>query len=134
MVDGNSQMLKGSRFIWFYWSQCENVKWTETESSHIFEGTIKAFQQLNSNTKHYRKVEVSKKENKWIIYDEIYNLNNNLKKQIWHHDDFKPNFSSNGKKEINHESYNSSYYGSKERGKATVFTFDKSITTHITIN
>ena len=38
MLDGYDQMLKGSRFIWYNWSQAEVGSLKETEDAYIFEG------------------------------------------------------------------------------------------------
>lgn len=131
MVHGNSQMLKGSRFIWFYWTQCINAEWRETDDSYVFEGTIKAFQQLNSKAKHYRKVEISKEKNNWKVYDKIIGLGTEDKKQIWHYDDANVSWNSNGLKEMKEESFDSSYYGRKTEGKAKSFVFKNEIETEI---
>ena len=55
-VENYSQMLKGNRFIWYYWSQSKGAKLTETETDYLFEGTISAFRFLNPKATHYRKL------------------------------------------------------------------------------
>jgi hypothetical protein len=85
MVDQHSQMAKGGRFIWYYWSQCKSVQIFENEKEYIFEGTITAFGQLAKNIKHNRKVVISKNTNTWEIIDTIHNkpLISNMR-QLWH--------------------------------------------------
>ncbi|WP_243456763.1 heparinase II/III domain-containing protein [Polaribacter batillariae] len=131
VVDKHSQMLKGSRFIWFYWTQSQNAHWKETEESYIFEGTIKAFQQLSSSAKHYRKVEINKNDTTWKVYDKIIGLDSSEKKQIWHFDDAKIDWSSTSLKEQKEMSLNSSYYGVKTEGAAKSYVFENEVETTI---
>jgi len=43
MVNNESQMLKGSRFIWYYWTQVLSANWSENEDFYVFTGEISAF-------------------------------------------------------------------------------------------
>mgnify|MGYP000873557293 CR=1 FL=1 len=137
VVSKHSQMLKGSRFIWYYWTQALRAAWIETEDSFIFEGEISAYRFLNPKARHKRKVIKTKDKNIWIVSDNILGLKDQEKKQVWHHDDYPvilnavsdfqiatPNFM---------DSYNSEYYGCKRAGTATFFTFNDGITTQIEI-
>lgn len=85
MLDQHSQMEKGGRFIWYYWSQCKSAQISENEEEYIFEGTISAFGQLDKNIKHTRKVVISKNTKTWEIKDTIHNkpANSNMR-QLWH--------------------------------------------------
>ena len=56
MLEGHDQMLKGSRFIWYNWSQAEWSSLKETEDAYIFEGKVSCFTYLNKGMKHYRKI------------------------------------------------------------------------------
>jgi hypothetical protein len=131
MVDNHSQMFKGSRFIWFYWSQCIAAKWTEDHDYYIFNGSISAFRFLNKKAVHNRMVKISKLHSHWIVKDEVLQLDNHTKKQLWHFDDATVSFSSLNNKTSDILSYNSSYYGQKVVGKAVSITFDKEIQTKI---
>lgn len=134
MVNNQSQMLKGSRFIWYYWSQAKEAKWLETEHSFVFKGAISAFRFLNPNCTHYRTLTIAKNDLKWIVEDEVTNSKGLAKIQIWHHDDFLWKLNTITEKNEVLEgkimmSYNSNSYGQKENGKATVFLFEDKIKT-----
>ncbi|SEP54789.1 alginate lyase family protein [Flavobacterium urocaniciphilum] len=125
-----SQMLKGSRFIWFYWSQAQKAMWQETENEYVFEGIISAFQYLNPKTIHKRKVTVSKNEELWNVVDEVSFANTDSMQQNWHYNSDKIQFHTI-ELQNDIESYNSSYYGLKEKGEGISFSFNKNITTQI---
>ena len=135
VVNNESQMLKGSRFIWYYWTQAIEGNWKETNDYYIFKGKIKVYQFLNPKGVHVREVKISKKENTWIINDSMKNLDGYSKEQLWHFDKFKINIESKEKgkrissKKIN--SFNSEYYGIKEEGQAISFSFNSEIETKI---
>jgi hypothetical protein len=131
LVDEKSQMLKGSRFIWFYWTQCLTAKWVEDNEYYIFNGSISAFRYLNKKAIHNRIVKISKQENHLIVKDEVQNLDSFSKKQIWHFDDAKIKFSSPNYKFYSEKSFNSSFYGQKDEGKAFAISFEKEIETKI---
>ena len=137
VVNDASQMLKGSRFIWYYWSQCVNAKWKETNDDYIFHGTIKAFQQLNNKATQSRTIKISKDKANWTVIDEVLSLDQYNKEQIWHVDDFSVAFESQSNtKKVEPRislSYDSEYYGLKKEGKALSFAFKSQITTTITI-
>ena len=127
-VNHSSQMLKGSRFIWYYWSQAKNVTWQENQDEYIFEGTINAFQFINPKIQHCRKVIISKNQELWKVEDEVTNATNFEKQQNWHYNKTKIKITSD---EIGREilSLNSSYYGEKEKGFGIAFSFKNTITT-----
>ncbi|TCV10501.1 heparinase II/III-like protein [Sphingobacterium alimentarium] len=137
IVNDESQMLKGSRFIWYYWTQKLKSKISENSKEFVFEGLISAFRQLNPKGEHERIVRKIKGENKWIIQDQIFNLSEFDKKQIWHFD--KENIAIEGMEEgkyLNKNiemSYNSDYYGVMEKGQAISFNFKDKISTNIEI-
>ena len=135
VVDNQSQMLKGSRFIWFYWSQCISANWTETNEFYIFKGKIQAYIHLNKKGTHEREIQIYKNKNKWKIKDTISNLDQFSKYQIWHFDNHNLTFESNSKsKKVEPKeelSLISEYYGKKQVGKAISFNFDKIIDTEI---
>ena len=138
VVNSQSQMLKGNRFIWYYWTQSTEAEWHETEDYYIFKGKIKAFQFLNSEAKHEREIKIAKNENKWIVSDEIIKLNAYTKDQVWHIDNFSIEFNSLSnttkvKPNIT-KSFNSECYGLKKEGQAISFPFDSKIETTIYYN
>lgn len=79
-----NQMLKGPRFIWYYWSKALQATWQEKKNCWIFEGEIKAFAHIASGIRHYRRVIKIKNQNKWIIEDELYHHTKLPMRQHWH--------------------------------------------------
>jgi hypothetical protein len=85
MLDHYDQMLKGARFIWFYWTQCISSNLTENAKAFIFEGSISSFTYLNKQNIHKRKVIKYKDKALWEIEDEIINHSKAVSmKQLWH--------------------------------------------------
>lgn len=133
VVNEESQMLKGGRFIWYYWTQKLHAGWSETNNDYIFSGEIKAFQFLNKNATHRRKIYISKKSLNWIIEDELRNLENYKMKQVWHPADPRLKIEAEcAKSEFS--SYNSDYYGSYTKEKSIFFEFHNKISSIITFN
>lgn len=122
MLDNHNQMKKGSRFIWFNWTQAVYAKTLENEDSYTFEGQIEAFKYVNESIRHTRKIRKIKGRTEWIIEDTIINKPEGMKiKQIFHPDDLR-RFSSYSidekKREIKPEiqsGFRSDYYGEKEK-------------------
>ncbi len=85
MLGSNDQMLKGKRFIWYYWTKSERVIVGETDKAFVFEGTIQAFQFIDRKIKHKRIVKKSKGGSNWQIIDTVYNKPKHLEiRQLWH--------------------------------------------------
>jgi hypothetical protein len=85
MLSGYDQMEKGTRFIWYHWTQCEQVILSETEDYYYFEGKVKAFQYINKNIRHKRILKVYKKKSVWEVEDFVLNKPPALElNQIWH--------------------------------------------------
>lgn len=133
MAENHSQMLKGSRFIWYYWTQRKQAKWTETEEAYIFDGEISAFRFINKSASHKRIVKISKHSPLWEVCDSVQHLDNYVKKQIWHPNASTLSISSNGNNEIVFNSYHSDYYGQLTNEKSIYFEFDKEIKTHLAL-
>jgi hypothetical protein len=135
VVKNQSQMLKGSRFIWYYWSQRLEALWEETDDFYIFKGKINAYKQLNSKGIHERVIKISKNVFRWTVSDSVINLNEFAKEQMWHVDDssiaFESYSNNNRAKPIIQKSYNSECYGLKEEGRAVSFLFETKIETII---
>jgi hypothetical protein len=88
-VEKKSQMIKGSRFIWFYWTQCLDANLDEREESWEFQGKISAFRFLFGNCEHFRKVVKKKGQYHWVINDQILNIPESATAyQIWNSQDF----------------------------------------------
>lgn len=128
VVDNKSQMLKGGRFIWYYWTQKQTAFWDEKDEYFDFKGAISAFQYLNKKASHYRRIRIYKNECKWVVYDKILNLDSMIKYQVWHCDSPVLSISSDNEKEIV-DSFNSNYYGVCEKTKSISFEFKNEIET-----
>lgn len=85
VIDNHDQMQKGSRFIWYHWTQCADTALSESRNEIIFKGTIAAFRQLNPDIRHTRTVTKIKGLPEWHIHDNVINLPEGLTvKQLWH--------------------------------------------------
>ena len=128
-LGGNSQMFKGGRFIWYYWTQKERTFLEIKENKFIFEGRIKAFTYLDKNIKHERIIEKVKGKLEWVIQDRFINNTTNLSLlQYWHGSCyFHENFDLSAKDDDGivpisyRQSWRSNYYGLKEEMKLGVF-------------
>lgn len=141
MLGNYDQMEKGARFIWYHWTQCENVNLQEDDNHFFFDGTIKAFQHIDKNILHKRKVKGFKKEPRWEITDHIVNKPESLPlNQLWHTSFIEQlNFSAvlpSGEviSPFISKGYYASYYGIKEECTELTFsTNNNTITTIITL-
>lgn len=134
MVDGHSQMLKGGRFIWYYWTQIKKAQWKETSTEYIFTGEIKAFNFLNKKASHKRIIKINKEHTEWVVTDLLKGLDKRSKKQIWHPNHLKLHIESDSNKLEKFDSYNSNYYGSYSKERSVYFNFNNQIETKITFN
>ena len=137
-VENNAQMLKGSRFIWYFWTQCNRAGWEETTEEYIFKGEISAFRFLHPKSTHARTIIKSKESTEWFIEDKVKHLSTFEKNQNWHYATAFPiTFSafSDGHKvaSVPIASYYSLYYGAKENGDGLSFSFKDKIETKIKI-
>lgn len=116
-LERKNQMLKGTRFIWFYWTQCLEASITEKEDSWEFQGKISAFRFLYRPCVHLRKIVKIKGNNQWTISDNILNVPESLNAyQIWNSNDFEQldivsNSVGHNKKANFEKGYFSEYYG-----------------------
>jgi hypothetical protein len=142
MLDDFDQMLKGPRFIWFYWSQAIKADVIESNDRYEFNGSISAYKYLGNNIKHKRQVIKIKESAKWIIRDEIDGWIKGSMHQLWHFNpEVEPHIiikaEDNNGNPINQysmEGWYSSYYGVKEKTKYWKYSTDTgNITTTIEI-
>ena len=113
MLDGYDQMMKGGRFIWYYWPKHANGSLEEAFDSYIFEGQVNCFRQINKNIFHKRRIEKIKGQPIWSVSDIIENKPSGMKmRQLWHtcFDGIK--FESNPE-QTESEGWVSDYYGVK---------------------
>lgn len=115
MLDDQSQMKKGPRFIWFDWTSEAYFKFEEQDDQWILNGKILAFQTLGKSIYHERTVRKPKGSNIWKITDMIINKpEKSLMRQLWHTCD-KSNLSlcSPGNTMVEKGGFVSDYYGKK---------------------
>lgn len=82
-IGASNQMLKGSRFIWHFWSKANSAELIETDEAFIFNGSINAFANKGNWATHTRRVVKPKKTASWVISDTVSNHNNLPITQIW---------------------------------------------------
>lgn len=82
-VNGENQMLKGSRFIWYNWTKQAAANLTEKADSYFFEGEINAFKHIGSYT-HNRKVNKIQNQLSWEVIDKVVLKNEDYMEQYWH--------------------------------------------------
>jgi hypothetical protein len=139
-LGNNDQMLKGGRFIWYYWTQALGAELIENKNNFIFNGQISAFRQLGNKIVHKRKITKKKGIPVWEISDELIHNTNLPLVQYWHpSESFFDKFEINAKNldgsevsPIIEEGYYSSFYGQKEIVKQIIFkTNQKNLLTTI---
>lgn len=136
MLGDYDQMLKGVRFIWYDWTQAQDIMVDETDVSYVFLGTIHCFTHLDKKIMHTRKVTKWKEKLEWDIEDIVTEKPDQLPmKQIWH---FLPKnyirFESDSNR-IEETGCYSSYYGEKKEIRQTIFQTNQNvIRTHISID
>lgn len=119
-INGENQMLKGSRFIWYNWVKNAKAILSEETSKYFFEGEIKAFKHIGNYT-HRRSVEKIKDQLFWKVTDEANLKDKNYMEQFWHInpeiEDFieitAEDVDGNSIKAIKDTAWYSSYYGVK---------------------
>jgi len=125
----NDQMLKGGRFIWYYWTQTLGAELIEIKDEFIFNGQISAFRQIDKKIVHKRKITKQKGIPVWEISDELIHNTNLPLIQYWHPSkSFFDKFEISAKDlngmeviPIIEEGYYSSFYGQKEIVKQIIF-------------
>lgn len=135
-IGEKSQMLKGGRFIWYFWSQALSASLKESDEELIFEGSVSCFRYIRKNSVHRRIVRISKKELRWLVEDII---NSNGARQNWHFGKgpkaaFKAESNGSALEAKKFKAYDSSYYGSKTEEESLYFEFDQHIKTEIHFN
>ncbi|HAT76676.1 MAG TPA: heparinase, partial [Flavobacterium sp.] len=136
MIENHNQMLKGGRFIWYYWPKNALVTVNENEDEFIFNGAVNVFSFIDKKCKHTRKITISKTHPNWIIEDTLTNSKNKKCYQIWNCNPNIPiDFEAVANSQIvianEYSSFYSSLYGQKEEQKGYSFEFDSTIKTEI---
>ncbi len=143
MLDDKDQMLKGGRFIWYYWTQGKFERLEARENSYRFEGAVNVFSYIREGITHKRTIVKQKGAPKWEIKDEVTGAPDEMKMiQLWHLPLGLKNKVSvtagNEKGEAltpqKRDGWYSSLYGQKEKTEELYFiSADKIIDTHITV-
>jgi hypothetical protein len=131
-IGNHNQMLKGGRFIWYYWSQANSVQVKNTASYATIVANAAVYKQLGKIS-HTRIVKQYHEQVKWEIEDILntdrYHQNEPFK-QLWHIADnfFELGFQikSYDKNGVELpmsiiEAFNSKYYGEKQNSKCVQF-------------
>ena len=85
VIANHDQMLRGNRFIWYFWTQKIHASLIETKTSFVFDGEISAFRQINKRIRHRRSFTKIMDKPEWVVTDEILHLPPGLKiTQLWH--------------------------------------------------
>jgi hypothetical protein len=85
MLGHHDQMLKGSRFIWYYWTQANDMQVGETAEYFTFRGNISCFGYLSNGIVHERVIRKKKGANEWWVEDSVSNKPTHLPmRQLWH--------------------------------------------------
>ncbi|HTF80203.1 MAG TPA: alginate lyase family protein [Cytophagales bacterium] len=131
-----NQMLKGGRFIWYYWSQSEKV---ETENTPLYislSAIAQVYRYISEDIRHHRRVKQYQEEARWDVTDTFLcsNTLNGPFKQTWHlSDDFYELgfeircFDRAGNELLGQrlEAWHSPVYGEKQASSAIQFTSDE---------
>lgn len=135
MLGNNNQMLKGARFMWFYWSQALKASIQELDDSYCFSGVVSCFRQLGHDIAHSRKIIKKKNAPEWMVEDIVLNKPQGSKiRQLWHTQSSRIDFKSVSHNYISSKGMCSEYYGQKKENKEIEFISDsESITTIIQV-
>lgn len=141
-LGSHDQMLKGGRFIWYYWSK-KAVLNTEEENDFIcLKGTVNVYRQLKKGIHHTRKVTKWKTKTEWLVEDFFNDTCNLAMHQRWH---VSPDGINNleitavdaNDKVLTpqiEDCFYSQHYGQKEPSKCIIFTSETNkIITRITL-
>ena len=114
------QMLKGSRFIWYYWIKVAEANIVEQPDRFIFKGTCHVHQHVGKGIVHSRQVQKFKNDNRLVVIDEL--VSDHVLNQWWHvnpkfidriHFESKDHNGTAIKPEIS-QGWFSTYYGEKK--------------------
>jgi Heparinase II/III N-terminus/Heparinase II/III-like protein len=130
MLGEYDQLLKGPRFIWWYWTKCKELSVQEDTEKVIIVGKVPVFAQVGKNIQHRRKLIKWKNQCVWEIEDELLHKPAALPMiQRWHPSDEGHRnlvwkvIDEKGQEvqAVAEEGWYSSHYGSKEKTKDLAF-------------
>jgi len=140
MLGDNNQMKKGSRFIWYDWTQATAAELLQEKEAILFSGKIRAFEYLEKGISHNRTVKKSPNKAEWKICDTVEHNTGLAVRQIWNlHPKFEKYFQIKATDGDNNtltatrvKHWYSGKYGQKQESDALVFaTNNKTILTTI---
>ncbi|MES2703159.1 MAG: alginate lyase family protein [Bacteroidota bacterium] len=144
MLDDKDQMLKGGRFIWYYWTQSEAARLTDEGDKFVFNGAVNAFAYISKGILHKRSIIKKKGVPVWEIRDEVTNAPApSVIRQLWHLPEgltSKVSITANDNKgsllsPVIQAGWQSSLYGQKEQTKELYFSSaDKVIITVVKVD
>ena len=134
MVENKDHMLKGNRFIWYYWIRNNSVETMEDNEKFTVIAITHAYRYLKKDIRLKRTLIKYKDINKWEVIDEIIAKPPHSKiVQNWHYTLNGPIFKSDGMSDTG-QSLISDYYGISENCSRITFSSDSNtINTTITI-
>ena len=139
-LGSHDQMLKGPRFLWFYWSRSLSADLSEETDGFRFTGEIEAFRQLAAGIRHRREVFKRRTEAEFVVQDSVQHSTGLPVVQYWNTNPaFQELFRISAQDETGKqitpeikEGHFSERYGEKERTDVIVFqTHTKRIRTVI---
>ncbi len=135
MLDDNDQMLKGGRFIWYFWPKNAKARMSHDDAGFVFEGSVNCFLYLGQNIVHNRTIRKQKDVPLWTIEDEIVNKPTpSLLRQLWHTKSKRMEINAENVQKNVSDCWISDYYGEKEKAyELALETKDSKITTTIRI-
>lgn len=133
-ISGESQMKRGSRFMWYNWVKKADAKFLSKKDFNIF-SEISGFEHIHNNIVHRRNIFQISNSLIWEVEDTIEGASNLSKSIFWHvnpkwekyvsiksYDDLGNELSP-----IIDDVWHSSYYGQKEVSKRITFDSKKNI-------
>ena len=136
------QMLKGGRFIWYYWNKQAKLACAEDETSIVMNASVEVYAHLKKGIRHTRIVRKMKGRVEWLVEDSFNERAGQALHQRWHiAPDFLTRFEitavdGNGiaLTYTVEDCFYSSHYGEKEPSKCIIFTSEtNSIATRIAL-
>lgn len=140
VLDGDKdQMLKGGRFIWYYWTKLKAIEILETETSYEVKADVLAYSYINKKIVHSRKLIKKKGTNEWQVEDEIRGEDSKGARQIWNTGtpellSFDAKVKNISQVPITEKGWYSTKYGVKETSDVISFEFQNKIKTTIKAN
>ena len=69
-VDGQDQMTRASRFMWFDWTKARLIRYEDAEAGKLMQGEHYGYRRKGQNVVHRRTV-LTRSENCWVIVDDV---------------------------------------------------------------